>query len=134
MGAAGAKPDGPGGHCAGSRRCVDDRALAESARRGALSECVRGGPASEQAQGFFGRRAGLGAEGDHGQARVGRELHRLEGEGEVADDRMAEMLDAGVERAYGVRSPPATERFAERGELADEAGDEFPKWAESLCI
>ena len=54
---------------------------------------------------------------------VGGELHRLVGEGEVADDRVVEALGAGAVEADVVRGPADAELVAAGRELADEVGE-----------
>jgi len=49
-------------------------------------------------------------------------VHRLEAEGEVADDGVVQAPHAGGQRADGVSGPAAAERFAAGGQLADEVG------------
>jgi hypothetical protein len=65
---------------------------------------------------------GLGGVGGEGQVRVGGELHGVEGEAEVGDDAVVEVLGAGAVQAVVVRGPPGAEGVAARGELADEVG------------
>jgi hypothetical protein len=62
------------------------------------------------------------------QAGVGRELHHLEGQGEVADDGLMEALGAGLVQAHVVRGPAGAELLAARGELADEVGQVAVVW------
>ena len=57
------------------------------------------------------------------QAGVGGQGQLLEGEGEVADDGVAEAFGAVVVEADVVGSPADTELVAPRGELADEVGE-----------
>src|SRR5215212_11799464 len=81
-----------------------------------------GRPAREEVEVLRGRRAGFGGIGEHRQAVIGRDLHRLVGELEVADDRVVQALDACVVEANVVRRPLGAERLALRRELSDELG------------
>jgi hypothetical protein len=53
---------------------------------------------------------------------------RLEGEGEIADDRMMEALGAGLVQAHVVGGPACAELVAARRELADEVGQVVAVW------
>ena len=68
-------------------------------------------------------RAGLGGVDEHRQAGVGDELHRLERQVQLADDRVLEALDAGVVVADVVGRPERPEHLAARRQLADEVGE-----------
>jgi hypothetical protein len=59
-----------------------------------LVEC--GGPASEEAERLRGLGSGFGGPDHEHLPRVGGEVHPVVGEGEVADDGVVELLDAGV--------------------------------------
>ena len=59
-----------------------------------------GGPAAEEVERFVRFGAGLSCEGQEVQAGVGGELHHLEGEGQLADDRVVEALGAGLVQAH----------------------------------
>src|SRR3954452_20163683 len=77
-------------------------------------------PACEQVERLLRGRAGFGGEDRDAQAVVGAELHRLVGEGELADDRMVDVLGAGAVEAHVVRRPAHPELVAARRQLADE--------------
>jgi hypothetical protein len=51
---------------------------------------------------------------------VGRDLHHLVGQAEVADNRVMEVLGAGAVDAQVVRRPAGAELVAARRQLADE--------------
>jgi len=51
--------------------------------------------------------------------RVGGQFHAVVGEGDVADDRVVEVLGAGVVEADVVGGPAGAELFALRGQLAN---------------
>ncbi|SEE89814.1 MFS transporter, FSR family, fosmidomycin resistance protein [Jiangella alba] len=83
----------------------------------------RGGarrPGGEQLEPFGGRGAGLGGVDEEHEARLGGDGQLLVGEGELADERMAEPLGAGAVGADVVAGPEAAEGLAAGGELADE--------------
>ncbi len=52
-------------------------------------------------------RPGFGAVDDQGQTGVGGQLHGLEGEVEITDDRVMEVLATGAVEAHVVGGPPA---------------------------
>ncbi len=87
------------------------------ARERRLRLLVRGCPAGEEVQRLLGLWAGLGGEDGDGEARVGRERHRLVGQLEIADESVMDALDTGVRggpdpdsitlEAYGIEIPEA---------------------------
>src|SRR6266496_3410732 len=77
-------------------------------------------PAGEELEGVLGSRIGLGPIHDEGQARVGRQRYRLEGQMEVADDRVVQVLGAGVVVADVVGRPARAELLAADGQFADQ--------------
>src|ERR1700733_453454 len=81
-----------------------------------------GGPVGEQLEVFVGCGAGFGGVAGHGQAAVGGDFHRVEGEVESAVGGGTEMLDAGAVQPYVVRGPPGAKRLAAGGQLTDEVG------------
>jgi pimeloyl-ACP methyl ester carboxylesterase len=94
---------------------------AAGAATGALAGLVEGGgPGGEELEGVVGRGAGLGGVGGDPQAGVGGEVEGLEGEREVADDRMVQPLDASAVEADVVGGPPEAEVLVAGGQLADE--------------
>src|SRR4029450_14070754 len=80
-------------------------------------------PAGEQVQRLLRLGAGLGGVDGHRQAGIGYELHRLEGEVQLADDRVMEALEPRVVAADVVRGPELPEQLAARRQLADEVGE-----------
>lgn len=88
---------------------------------GALGS-VRRSPAREQLQPLLRRRGGLRGVGEHRQARIGGQLHRLVRELEIADDRMVQVLGTRPVEAHVVVRPARAELLALRRELADEIG------------
>lgn len=56
--------------------------------------------------------AGLGSVGEECQAGVGGEVESVVGQVKIADDGMAEVLDAGVVKADVVRSPAGAKCLA----------------------
>jgi hypothetical protein len=85
-----------------------------------LSEIVRGCPAPEEVQRFFGACAGFSGVGEEGEAGVRDEIEPVVAEGELADGGMVEVLDAGVVEADVVGGPAGAERVALGCEFADE--------------
>jgi hypothetical protein len=85
-----------------------------------LSGVEGGCPATEKLQRLLGARPGLGGVGEDRQPVVRGEVEPVEGEGEIADDGMVELLDAGVVEADAVRGPAGAERLALGCELVDE--------------
>lgn len=85
-----------------------------------LSRGGRGGPASEELEGFFVARAGLCGVGEDGQAGVRGELQPLEVEAELADYGVVEVLDAVDVKADVVRGLTGAKGLALRGELFGE--------------
>src|SRR4051812_28249465 len=81
---------------------------------------VRRRPAAEEPEGLLVARARLGGVGEDREPAVGGEIEALEVQLEVADDRVAEALDAVEVEAYVVRGPVGAELLAPRRELADE--------------
>src|SRR3954453_20874210 len=84
---------------------------------------VTGGPAREQGQRILRRRTGLGEVGHQTGGRARLERQRLEGEGEIADDRVVQLLDAVVVDADVVGGPADAEVLRRSGQLADQAGE-----------
>ncbi len=66
------------------------------------------------------REAGLRGVGEECEAGVGGEVESVVGQAEVADDAMAEVLDASVVKADVRRGPADAKRVALRCEFADE--------------
>src|SRR3954464_16053637 len=79
-------------------------------------------PAAENAELVLGRRSRLRAVDGEGEAGVGRELHRVEGNTQLADNGMAEPLGAGVVQTDIVCCPTGAERIAAGGQFADQLG------------
>src|SRR3954447_15322821 len=79
---------------------------------------VTGGPAREQGQRILRRRTGLGGGGHQTGGRARLERQRLEGQVEVADDRVVQLLDAVVVDADVVSGPADPEVLAAGGKLA----------------
>src|SRR5687768_543011 len=76
----------------------------------------------EKGQRLLRGRARLGGEGDQSLTGAGCELHPLVREGEVAYDRMVELLGAGGVPADVVGGPQGAELLAAGGQLPDELG------------
>jgi hypothetical protein len=85
-----------------------------------LVECRR--PAGEQVERLRGLRARLGGVDEQRRAGIGDELHRLERDAQLPDDRVAEPLDPGVVLPDPVRGPELPEALAAERQLADEVG------------
>ena len=84
-----------------------------------------GGPTGEQSE-VVGRGAGgFGAVGDDRQAGVGGQFHRVEVEGEFADDGVLGVFDAGAVQADVVGGPAGAEQFAAGGQLPDQILEGF---------
>src|SRR5690242_16726266 len=83
----------------------------------------RGGPAAQESELVGGGGARLGGVGGQGQARLTRQLERVEGEVEIADDRVVEVLGPGAVQPDVVRRPAGTEGVAADGELSDEVAE-----------
>ena len=81
-----------------------------------------GGPAAQQVEGLLGPGAGLGRVDQHGEVFAGQ-FHGLEGEVQVADDGVVQLLAAGAVEAHVVGRPPGPERLAAGRQLADEVGE-----------
>src|SRR3954454_12984250 len=64
-----------------------------------------GGPAAEDAELLLGSRSWRSAVDGEGEAGVGRELHRVEGDAQVTDQRVAEPLGARMVQADVVSCP-----------------------------
>src|SRR5579875_903585 len=98
-----------------ARRLLDDAIR--------VAGLVEGGaPGGEQLQRVVGRGARLGGVGGDPKALVGGEVECLIGEGDVADGRVAEPLDAGAVEPHVVRGPPGAEVVAAGGQLTDQVG------------
>ena len=80
----------------------------------------RGRPAREEVQRLFGPRAGLSGVRQDGETGVGPELRHLKRQAEISDDRVVNMLGAGLVDADVVRGPSSAERLALRRQLSDE--------------
>ena len=80
----------------------------------------RRGPAGQQVERLGRAAAGLGAVDADVQPVVGRQLHDLVAELEIADDGVVQPLDAGLVVADVVRGPPGAELRAAGGQLPDE--------------
>src|ERR671923_2327141 len=78
------------------------------------------GPASEEPERFGGLGCGFGGPDRKELPGVGGEFHAVVSEGEVADDRVVEVLGAGVVEADVVGGPAGAELGALGGEFADE--------------
>ena len=76
----------------------------------------------EEAQGLLGGRVGLGGVHEQDEAVVGRELHRLVAQIQLADNGVADLLDTGAVETHVVRGPPDTELLAAGGQLAHQIG------------
>ena len=82
---------------------------------------MAGRPGGEQLE-AVGRRGVRGRGVDvELQAGLGRQLHRLEVEVELADDRMAHPLSAGSVKAHVLGRPPLPEQLTARGQFTDQA-------------
>lgn len=79
-----------------------------------------GAPAGQLAQPFVRRRTRFGRVGHERQARVGGQLQRLVGEGQIADERVVEALGARAVEADVVACPEDPELRAAGGQLPDE--------------
>src|SRR3954454_2299714 len=77
-------------------------------------------PARQEVQRLCGLRARLCHVDVDRQARIGCELEAVVVEAEVADDRVVQVLDAGVVEAHVVRGPQCAELVALGRELAYE--------------
>jgi hypothetical protein len=82
-----------------------------------------GTPAGEQLQCVLGPRAGLGAVGGQRQARVGQQLHGVEGDIDEADDRVGEVFGPVLVQPHVVRRPAGAEVVAAGGEIANQVGE-----------
>jgi len=80
----------------------------------------RRGPASEEPERLRGLGPGFGGPDHEHLPGVGGEFHAVVGEGDVADDGVVEVIDAGVVEADVVGGPAGAELGALGGELADE--------------
>jgi hypothetical protein len=78
------------------------------------------GPASEEAERLRGLGTGLGGPDHEHLPRVGGEVHAVVGEGEVTDERVVVILDAGVVEADAVGGPAGAELGALGGQFTDE--------------
>src|SRR5664280_180095 len=102
---------------AGSWRIGDVR------RRFVRGRLVQGGcPTGQQVEGVLGWRPRLGGVDEHGEVLAGQ-LHCLEGQLEVPDDRVAELLVPGAVEADVVGCPPRAERLTLGRELANQIGE-----------
>ena len=88
--------------------------------RGGLVERRR--PAREEVERVFRCGAGLGGICRDPQACVRGKVHRLERQGQVADDRVMEALYPGAMEAHVVRGPPGAEGLAAGRQLPNQAG------------
>jgi hypothetical protein len=77
-------------------------------------------PAPEEVERLLGLRTGLSGVGEDGETGVRTELHHLEREAEISDDRVVNMLDPGLVNADVVRRPSGAELLALRRQLPDE--------------
>ena len=77
-------------------------------------------PAPEEVERLLGLGAGLSGVREDGKVGVSPELHHLERQAEVSDDRVVNMLDARLVDADVVRGPSGAERLALRRQLSDE--------------
>lgn len=100
------------------RVAAEPSGLVGRARR--LGGVAGGGPAAEELQRLLGAGAGLGRVDGDRQPGIGGEVHPVVAEGEIADDGVVEVLDAGGVEADVVRGPAGAERLALGCELADE--------------
>src|SRR5215210_7936591 len=69
-------------------------------------------PAREEVQRLLGLRTGLSGVRQDGETGVGPELHHLERQAEISDDRVVNILDAGLVDADVVRGPSGAELLA----------------------
>src|SRR3954447_9550625 len=86
------------------------------------------GPAGEQDERVLGRATRFGQIGDQAGRGAGLEGKRLEGQVEVADDRMTQPLDAGAVDADVVGGPAESEVLAASGQLAHQIGEPPVVW------
>ena len=77
-------------------------------------------PAREEVKRLLGLRTGLSDVRQDGETGVGPELHHLERQAEISDDRVVNMLDARLVDADVVRGSSGAELRALRRQLADE--------------
>jgi hypothetical protein len=77
-------------------------------------------PAGEEVERVLGWGVGFGGVGEKCQSAVGREFHGLEGQVQVADDWVVELLGPGAVEADVVVGPAGAEGLAAGGQLADE--------------
>jgi hypothetical protein len=84
---------------------------------------VRGRPAHEDSERVIGWRTGSGCVGHEEESPVGGECHGFVAEVEVADDGVADDLDAGAVVADVVGCPQGAEGVTAGGKLADEVGE-----------
>src|SRR5829696_8757070 len=104
--------------------------VSDAVRRGGLLLVSRlrgvvarlGGPTGEELQRRVRRAVGLGAVHDQELARVGRQRRGLEGQLEVANERVVDALAAGQVSLDVVRGPPHAEVVAARREQTDQVG------------
>ena len=84
---------------------------------------MRGRPAHEDSERVIGWRTGSGCIGHEEESPVGGESHGFVAEVEVADDWVADDLDAGAMVADVVGCPQGAEGVTAGGKLADEVGE-----------
>jgi hypothetical protein len=90
------------------------RLVGRRGRRRRVELVERGRPAGQQVQAVLGGGPGLGAVHHQRQSGVGREVHHLVRQPEVAHDRVMELLAPGAVTAHVVRGPPGAELLAAR--------------------
>src|SRR3954454_22450691 len=83
----------------------------------------RGRPAGQQTQLLLRGRAGLGAVRGEREGAFGRQFHRVEGQRQLTDDWMADLLDAGAVQPHVMPGPAGGELAATGAQLSDERGE-----------
>ena len=77
-------------------------------------------PAGQKIQPIFGGGAGFSGIHHKCQAWIGWQVHRLESQMKIPDDRVVDVLESGAVKAHIVGGPASTELFAEGGEFTNQ--------------